>query len=128
MFDDPAVEIRSNAYKAMILVAEFTYGVDSIIQFNILPILIDKLIAEKNEQILILILTLLKILNEGESAPLVLQSTHALQRLNQHLKASHHKIRELSAMNIGSISYNTLGKEQTIETGSIPPLCEMLVD
>jgi hypothetical protein len=62
----------------MILVADFTYGVDSIIQFNILPILIDKLIAEKNEQILILILTLLKILNEGESAPLVLQSTHAL--------------------------------------------------
>jgi hypothetical protein len=62
----------------MISVADFTYGVDSIIQFNILPILIDKLIAEKNEQILILILTLLKILNEGESAPLVLQSTHAL--------------------------------------------------
>jgi len=31
-------------------------------------------------------------------------------------------------MNIGSISYNSLGKEQTIDAGSIQPLCEMLTD
>tara|TARA_B110001450_G_C17202986_1_gene312194 strand:- start:31 stop:363 length:333 start_codon:yes stop_codon:yes gene_type:complete len=31
-------------------------------------------------------------------------------------------------LNIGSISYNSLGKEQTIEAGSIEPLCIMLTD
>lgn len=49
-------------------------------------------------------------------------------RLNGHLKSFHFKIRELAALNLGSISYNSLGKETTIECGSIPPLCEMLTD
>jgi len=72
LFNDQVVEIRANSYKAMIAIAEFTYGVDSIIGFNIIPILVDKLIDEKNENILILILQLLKVLNEGEGAPLVI--------------------------------------------------------
>ena len=31
-------------------------------------------------------------------------------------------------MNLGSISYNQIGKEQAIEACSIPPLCIMLSD
>jgi len=56
----------------MINIAEFTQGIDSIIQCNIIPILVDKLNEEKDENILILILSLLKILIEGEAAPLVI--------------------------------------------------------
>jgi hypothetical protein len=44
------------------------------------------------------------------------------------LKSTNQKIRELAALNIGSISYNSLGKEHTIEAKSIPPLTEMLTD
>ena len=112
----------------MINIAEFTYGIDAIIQFNIIPVLVDKLVEEKQEEILILILHLLKILNEGEQAPLVIQNTEALIRLNGHLTSADPKIRELAAMNLGSISYNSLGKEQTIEENSIPPLTVMLTD
>lgn len=112
----------------MINIAEFTQGIDSIIQCNIIPILVDKLNEEKDENILILILSLLKILIEGEAAPLVIQGSDVLPRLNNHLKSTNATIRELSAMNIGSISYNSLGKEQTIDAGSIQPLCEMLTD
>jgi len=72
LFNDEVVQIRANAYLAMIQVAEFTYGVDSIINFNIIPVLIEKLIGEKEHNILILILQLLKILNEGELAPMVI--------------------------------------------------------
>ena len=36
LFDDPVVQIRANAYKAMINLADFTYGIDSAISFNIL--------------------------------------------------------------------------------------------
>ena len=128
LFNDEVVEIRANAYKAMISVADFTFGVDSIINFNIIPILVDNLIKEKDESILVLILHLLKILNEGELAPMVVQGSNALERLNKHLKSTNAKIRELSAMNLGSISYNAIGKEQTIEAQSIPPLCDMLTD
>jgi len=52
----------------MINLAEFTYGVDSCITFNIIQVLVEKLIEEKSEEILVLILELLKILNEGENA------------------------------------------------------------
>lgn len=90
--------------------------------------MVDKLNEEKDESILILILTLLKMLIEGEAAPLVIQGSDVLPRLNAHLKSTNQKIRELAALNIGSISYNSLGKEQTIEAKSIPPLTEMLTD
>lgn len=69
----------------LINLADFTYGVDSVIDFDILPVLIENLVKEKEEIILILILRLLKILAEGEKAPLILLSTPALARLNAHL-------------------------------------------
>ena len=59
---------------------------------------------------------------------MVIQGTDALARLNHHLKSSNATIREYSALNLGSISYNTIGKEMTIDAGSIRPLCEMLTD
>ena len=34
----------------------------------------------------------------------------------------------MSAENLGSISYNVMGKRSAIEAESIPPLCEMLTD
>ena len=128
LFNDSVVKIRANAYNAMISIQDFTFGIDSVISFNIIPVLVDKLNDEKNPEILILILTLLKILIEGDAAPLVIQGSDVLPRLNHHLLSEHFKIRELAALNLGSISYNSLGKEQTIDANSIPPLCDMLTD
>ena len=53
----------------------------------------------------------MKILNEGESAAVVVQGTHILKYLNGHLKSNNAKIREMAAMNLGSISYNSIGRE-----------------
>ena len=74
----------------MINIAEFTHGVDSIINFNIIPCLIDKLVDEKEPKILVLILRLLMILNEGELAPMVIQGSDALARLNTHLESDNY--------------------------------------
>lgn len=79
----------------------------------------DKLILEKEEEILVLILQLMKILAEGEKAPILLLNTPVLARLNTHLASRNHQIRELAALNLGSISYNVKGKEKTIEAKSI---------
>lgn len=46
LFDDKEVQIRANAYKAMIMLCEFTYGIDQVIQFNIISVLIDQLVNE----------------------------------------------------------------------------------
>lgn len=59
---------------------------------------------------------------------MVVQGTDALKHLNSHLTSSHQKIRELAALNLGSISYQAIGRENTINAESIPPLCVMLTD
>lgn len=122
------VKIRHNAYECLINLGQFTYGVDSVIEFEIVPVLVDKLILEKEQEILILILQLMKILAEGEKAPIILLSTPVLARLNKHLASKNAEIRELAALNLGSISYNVKGKERTIEAHSIEPLTKMLFD
>ena len=108
--------------------ADFQFGVDAIITFDIIQILVDRLILEPEESIMIQVLTLLKLLLEGERAPSIILSTQALSRLNDHLKSENKYIRELAALNLGSISYNERGKEYTIKAESIKPLWEMLDD
>ena len=75
-----------------------------------------------------LILELLKVLNEGEDAPVILSTTSALKNLNHHLKSFNPKIREMAAMNLGSMSYQFEGKSACINAGSVDPLAEMLTD
>jgi hypothetical protein len=70
----------------------------------------------------------MKILSEGGAAPNILLSTPVLTRLNHHLSSKNPRILELSAQNIGSLSFNVKGKEKTIEAGSIPHLCRLLND
>jgi hypothetical protein len=110
LFDDGEVKIRKNAYVALINLAEFRFGIDSVIESGILPTLVDKLVLEKEEKILVLILELLKVLAEGEKAPAILLNTPFLARLNTHLGSVNPLIRELAALNIGSISFNVIGK------------------
>ena len=85
LFDDSEVKIRSNSYVSLINLAEYRFGVDGIIDAGIIPTLVDKLVIEKDEQILILILSLIKVLAEGEKAPVILLNTPSLARLNSHL-------------------------------------------
>lgn len=106
LFDDKVTQIRDNAYSCLINIAQFQFGITSIIDTDILRILVEKLVNEKEDRILILILRLLNMLLEGDmSTPLVL-NTHVLSRLNTHLTAKNWEIRKLSAENLGSISYN----------------------
>lgn len=127
-FDDKVEQIRFNCYKCLINLAAYTFGIDAIIDTDILRILVDKLVNEKEERILLLILKLMNILLEGEMATPLLLNTPVLVRLNTHLESGNWTIRQLAAENLGSISYNTTGKECAIEAMSIPPLCKMLTD
>ena len=128
LFDDNVCQIRHNAYTCLINLAQFVYGITSIIDADILRVLVDKLVAEREDIILILILKLMNILLEGDLATSLLLNTPVLERLNMHLAASNWEIRKMSAENLGSISYNVMGKRATIEAESIPPLCNMLTD
>ena len=106
LFDDKITQIRHNAYTCLINLAQFSYGIQNVIDSDILRILVDKLTDEKEGAILILILRLMNILLEGDMATSLLLGTHVLERLNGHLKSKNWEIRRLAAENLGSISYN----------------------
>jgi len=110
----------------LINLAELRFGIDSVIDTGIIPILVDKLVFEKEESILNLIVTLMKVLAEGDKGPGILMATPVLARLNAHLLSKNAKIREFAALSIESVSFNTLDKERTIEAKSIEPLTKML--
>lgn len=56
LFDDPEKQIRNNAYTCFINLAQFTFGIQSVIDADILRVLVEKLVLEKETEILILIL------------------------------------------------------------------------
>ena len=85
LFDDEVVQIRFNAYSCLINLAQFIYGITSIIDADILRVLVDKLVGESQEIILVLILRLMNILIEGDLATSLLLNTPVLERLNMHL-------------------------------------------
>ena len=85
LFDDQVVQIRFNAYSCLINLAQFIYGITSIIDADILRVLVDKLVGESQEIILVLILRLMNILIEGDLATSLLLNTPVLERLNMHL-------------------------------------------
>lgn len=130
LFEDDIVGIRSNAYHTLINLADFMYGISSIIDYeiNVIEILVNRLVLEVEESILILVLKLMNVLLEGGRSQSIILTTLAHPRLNEHLQSKNKLIRELAARNLGSISFNERGKEATIKAESIPLLCKMLHD
>lgn len=127
IFDSNAA-IRANGYGLYINLCEFTYGVESFYDCGILGDLVKQLAQEKDEQIMVLILTLLNILLDAEMVTRALLNSNVLALLNGHLTSRRWEIRQLAAENLGSVSFNEAGKEAAIEALSIPPLCHMLTD
>ena len=115
LFDDPVCQIRHNAYNCLINLSQYIYGITSIIDNDVLRVLVEKLVTEREDIILCLILKLINMLLEGDLATSLLLNTPVLERLNMHTTSQNWEIRKLAAENIGSISYNVVGKEQTIE-------------
>ena len=115
LFNDPVTQIRNNAYVCLINLAKFTFGMQAIIDADILRVLVDKLVEEKEPEILILILELMELLLHGDMATPFVLNTPVLDRLNTHLASTEWRIRQLAAQNLGSISFNVDGKRQTIE-------------
>ena len=119
LFDDEIVEIRRNGYIGMLNLTEFTDGKEQVVNSDVLPVLVDKLIFEIEEDILILVLQLLGKLTCAENAPKILLQTQVINRLNKHIKSKNEIIRELAILNLGYISFQLDGKYAVIKCNYI---------
>lgn len=84
--DDFIPQIRFNCYKSLYNLSEHVDGNTACLNNNILELLVDKLIEEKQEEVLFLILELLKRLLGGEGAVPRLLKTQGIVRLTNLLE------------------------------------------
>ena len=90
--DDEDEEVIKNTYKALINLAEYTYGLEILVEFGLLDILVDHLVIERKKPIIILFMILLRILTNSEKANDILLKTNVIKRLNKHLKSDNTKV------------------------------------
>ena len=72
--------------------AEYTYGLEILVEFGLLDILVDHLVIERKKPIIILFMILLRILTNSEKANDILLKTNVIKRLNKHLKSDNTKV------------------------------------
>jgi len=81
LVDDVIPIIRMNIYESLFNLSEHVDGTNGVLENNILEILVDKLLEEKEEDILLMILQLMKRLLYGEGAVPRILKTQAITRL-----------------------------------------------
>jgi len=128
LVDDQIPVIRLNIYTSLFNLSEHVDGTDGVLKNNILEILVDKLLEEKEEDILLVILQLMKRLLYGEGAIGRILKTQAITRLLILLEKSNELIREFAALNLASISFPEDGKAAVESLEAVIPLCKLLSD
>ena len=93
--DDPVSQIRLNCYETMLNIAEFQEGIDQILNTDILFLLVDKLIEEKDMTILKKVLVLIKCLLYGENGTYKALSTSVITRLNGLLDSKDDEVKDI---------------------------------
>mgnify|MGYP002623734876 CR=1 FL=1 len=93
--DDNIAKIRWNCYKSLFNLSEHVDGTDACLANDILELCVDKLIEEKEEDILYLILQLIKRLLHGEGAVPRMLKTQGIVRLTGLLDKENEVVRHL---------------------------------
>lgn len=84
--DDTSCDIRRNAYETLLNLSEFQEGSEFLLTTDLLFLLVDKLIEEKDLQILQKALLLIKNLLYGDTGTYKALSTMIIARLSELLQ------------------------------------------
>ncbi len=93
LVDDAIPIIRLNIYESLFNLTQHVDGRQAVLNNNILEILVDKLLEEKEEDILLVILQLMKRILEGEGAVPRILKTQAITRLLILLEKTNQNVR-----------------------------------
>ena len=129
-FDDEVEEVRYNVYLGLIYYSQSRYGIDKLLENNILQRIIKKIVEEDSLKVLNLILVLsLEILN-SENAPKIALEYNIINNMKNLLYMDNYKkfqdyekyqfaVLENVLLNFGSISLCEQGKMECINEGSL---------
>jgi hypothetical protein len=92
------------------------------------PILVDKILAEKVQVLLIKVLDIIKLLLEGEGGTDSFLKGPGIARLKGLLKHENFSIRQKAVTDLGSVSFSEQGKRATVYESCTLPVCDLLTD
>ena len=118
-FDDESEAVRINVYQGLIYYAQSRYGIDTLLQNEILQRVIDHIPTEKSIEALNLILDLTNEILNSENAPDIALENEIIFKLKLHINSSDNKIKENVILNYASISLCESGKKACVEEGSL---------
>lgn len=123
------MKIRENGYNVFLNIARNHYGCLYLIKNGLVPILVDKILAEKVQVLLIKVLDIIKLLLEGEGGTdSFLSYPPGIARLKGLLKHANFRIRQRAVTDLGSVSFSEQGKRATVYESCTLPVCDLLTD
>jgi len=118
-FLDEKEEVRINVYQALIYYSQSRYGIDNLLENQILQQIIKMINEEKSNRVLNLILILTNEILNSEGAPQIALKVNLIENLKKYLNSEDLTLRHVVLINYGSISFCEEGKKMCVEEGSL---------
>jgi hypothetical protein len=118
-FDDPSEDVKLNVYQGLIYFAQSRYGIDVLLENEILQTIIKKITEEKSLKVINLILTLSNEILNAANAPQIALQCGIIPNLKIYLNSTDQAVKENVILNYGSLSLCEQGKKNCVEEGSL---------
>jgi hypothetical protein len=116
MINDPVVQIRKNAYNAMMAMTRMSEDTKVLLDIGMMETFVNKLDQEKNEDILLQVHELIRqlLLIENGTKTFLLIEEKAIELLCGFMASKNWRLREATLKNLYSVSFDYQGKETVL--------------
>ena len=118
-FEDEVEDVRINVYLGLLYYSQSRYGIEALLENNILVQIIKKLTEEKSLIVINLILMLINEILNAHTAPQIALKEEILLNLKLYINCEDLDVLENTILNYGSLAICEEGKKKCVEEGTI---------
>ena len=118
-FEDEVEDVRINVYLGLLYYSQSRYGIEALLENNILVQIIKKLTEEKSLVVINLILMLINEILNAHTAPQIALKEEILLNLKLYINCEDLDVLENTILNYGSLAICDEGKKKCVEEGTI---------
>lgn len=118
-FEDEVEDVRINVYLGLLYYSQSRYGIEALLENNILVQIIKKLTEEKSLVVINLIMMLINEILNAITAPQIALREEILLNLKLYINCEDLDVLENTILNYGSLAICEEGKQKCVEEGTI---------
>ena len=118
-FEDEVEDVRINVYLGLLYYSQSRYGIEALLENNILVQIIKKLTEEKSLIVINLIMMLINEILNAITAPQIALREEILLNLKLYINCEDLDVLENTILNYGSLAICEEGKQKCVEEGTI---------